>query len=164
MSQKTLFEQIIDSENVEVAYNRSRKGKTKYKDDAVLFEKDKAYNIATLINSLVDKTYTPDTYYEFYVYEPKQRLIYASTFKDKLVQNMCYNILNEMYKNVFIYDSYACIDGKGTHRAANRTQHFIRKSRWEYGDSATAIKIDVSKFFYSIDRAVLKKLIRKHIK
>lgn len=160
----SLFEQIVDKDNAELAYHRCRKGKTKYKTDAIEFEKERVKNTLDVIDSLKTKSYKPDQYFEFHVYEPKERLIYASKFKDKLVQNMVYNILNPLYKNVFIYDSYACIDKKGTHRAANRIQQFIKRSKWEYKDDATAIKVDISRYFYSIDRKILKKLVRKHIK
>lgn len=159
-----IFDQILSDDNVEIAYRRCISGKTKYKKDAILFDKDKTSNIKSLLEEIKNFSYCPSEYYKFYVFEPKERLIYTSSFKDKLVQNMVYNVLKEVYKNIFIFDSYACIENKGTHKAGQRTQHFLRKAQWLYGEDATIIKVDISKFFYSIDREILKQLIRKHIK
>ena len=40
----------------------------------------------------------------------------------------------------------------------------MRVARMKWGDEATVIKIDVRKFFYSIDRSVLKQIIAKRFK
>jgi hypothetical protein len=37
----------------------------------------------------------------------------------------------------------------------------MRRAAWEYGDEAATIKGDVKKFFYSIDRIKLKKILKK---
>ena len=159
-----LFNEIICSENVEEAYRLCMQGKTKFKVDAILFDKDKTYNINMLISELKNKTYKMSEYTEFYVYEPKQRKIYAPCFRDKLVQMMINNIVKEMFNKSFIFDSYACIDSKGTHKSAERIQNFIKRASFEYGKGAFIIKIDIKKFFYSIDREVLKTFLPKMIK
>lgn len=164
MSDFSLFDQIVSEDNVELSYKQCMKGKCKYKSDAIIFDKNQTYNLKVLVNSLIDKTYEPSDYKKFYVYEPKQRLIYAPVFRDKLVQVMVNNVIKEIYKRKFIYDSYACLDNKGTHRAANRIQEFAYKSKLNYGSESYVIKIDINKYFYSIDRDILKNLLRKHIK
>lgn len=163
MSQQ-LFEQIVQETNVEKAYYACMAGKSKYKTDAMIFDRDKTYNLKVLVESLIDETYEISDYIEFYVYEPKERKIYAPVFRDKLVQMMINNVIKDMYFRSFIYDSYACIDGKGTHKASARIQHFLRKAKWEYGDDAFIIKLDISKFFYTINRDILKSLLLKKIK
>ena len=145
------------------AYQKCLLGKTKYKRDALLFDRNATANINALIERLRSGAYQIGHYLEFYVYEPKKRLIYASSFTDKLVQTAVYYVLNEIYKKVLIYDSYACIDDKGTHKASERVQHFLRKAKWQYGPDAYIVKLDIRKYFYSIDRGVLKSLLRKHI-
>jgi len=159
-----LFNEIIDEKNIEAAYRKSMKSKCKYKVDAILFDRDKTENIQKLIDELKAGTYKMQEYNQFYVYEPKERLIYAPKFRDKLVQMMVNNVIKHIYQRAFIYDSYACIDGKGTHRAADRIQHFLKKSNWQYSGDAYVIKIDIKKYFYSIDREVLKSLLPKKIK
>jgi len=98
------------------------------------------------------------------VHEPKERVIDAPHFKDKMVQLAINNVLKEVYQSCFIYDSYASLDNKGTHKCVDRIQHFMRKAKWEYGEDAYIVKIDVRKFFYTIDREVLKRTLGKKIK
>lgn len=77
---------------------------------------------------------------------------------------MVNNGLKEFYRNKFIYHSYACIVGKGTHRAVDAVQHNFRLAKRNYGAASYILKIDIAKFFYSIDREVLKSIIRRDIK
>ena len=158
-----LFQNIIDIENIEYSYNKCMLGKSKYKKDAIIFDIDKTQNINNLIEDLSINKYYPGKYNEFIIYEPKKRVIHAPTFRDKLVQRMVYNVMAPIYKNIFIKDSYACIIGKGTHAASQKTQDMIKKAKWQYGDNAYIIKIDIEKFFYSIKRDILKKIYRKKI-
>ncbi len=160
----SLFNKIISEENIEDAYKKSMKGKCKYKVDAILFDRNKTENIQRLVSDLRSGTYNMQDYNKFYVYEPKERLIYAPRFRDKLVQMMVNNEIKHIYQRAFIYDSYACIDGKGTHKAADRIQKFLRRAGWEYSDNAYVVKIDIKKYFYSIDREILKSLLPKKIK
>lgn len=98
------------------------------------------------------------------VYEPKERIINAPHYKDKIVQLAINNVLKEVYQPCFIYDTYACLDNKGTHACVKRISYFMRKAKWEYGEDAYIIKIDVKKFFYTIDRKILKLLLPIKIK
>ena len=71
-------------------------------------------------NELILKTYRQSPYRQFYVTEPKRRLIMALPFRDRVVQWSIYQTLNPLLDRRFIYDSYACRFGKGTHAALNR--------------------------------------------
>jgi len=159
-----LFERIVDKNNIEKAYRKALKGDNKYHPEAMLFSLDETYNLMNLRQSLIDGTYEFSGYIRFMVYEPKERVIDAPHFKDKIVQLAINNVLKRIYQPSFIYDSYACLDNKGTHKAVERVQYFLRKANWEYGPETTIIKLDISKFFYSIDRDILKSIITKKIK
>lgn len=102
-------------------------------------------------------------YIRFKVYEPKERMVSAPKIRDKIVQFAVHNILQDVYMPVFINTSYACLEGRGTHKAVDNVQHNMRLCRWKYGDG-WILKMDVKKFFYSINRDILKKLLRKKIK
>lgn len=159
-----LFEKITNEENIYKAYKKALKGKGKYNPEAMEFSLDEIYNLKELRQSLIDETYKFDGYIRFPVFEPKERIVDAPHFKDKIVQLAVNNVLKEIYNPTFIFDSYACIDDKGTHKCVDRISHFIRKAKWEYGDDAYIVKLDVRKFFYSIDREILKILLAKKIK
>lgn len=138
---ENLFEKIIDDKNLYYAYLKSRKGKGKYKIEAIKFAMDETYNLRELKQSLIDETYQFEGYIEFPVFEPKERIINAPHYKDKIVQLAINNVLKEVYNPCFIYDSYACIDEKGTHKCVDRISKFMRKAKWQYGESAYIIKI-----------------------
>jgi retron-type reverse transcriptase len=162
-SYKNIYPDIINIENVYYALHKTRLGKEKYKLPAIHFVNNETVNLNYLVYELSNQTYEVGEYTKFKVYEPKEREIYAPRFRDKIVQHMIHNVIKEIYFPCFIYDSYACIENKGTHACNDRIGHFLRKSKWEYGESAYIVKLDIKKFFYNIDRDVLKQLLRKKI-
>jgi RNA-directed DNA polymerase len=125
---------------------------------------DEIYNLLQLRTEIKSGTYSFSGYINFKVTEPKVREINAPHYRDKIVQLAINNVLKEIYQPKFIYDSYACLDDKGTHACVKRIYYFMRKAKWEYGDGATIVKIDIKKFFYSIVRGILKELIARTIK
>lgn len=159
-----LFNKITNEENIYKAYKKALKGKGKYHIEAMTFTLDEVYNLNELRTSLINEAYKFDGYTTFTVYEPKERVINAPHFKDKIVQLAINNVLKDVYNPCFIFDSYACIDGKGTHKCVDRIQHLMRKAKWEYGETTTILKCDVKKFFYTIDREVLKSLLPKKVR
>lgn len=159
-----LFDKIVSKDNMNKAYRKALKGKGKYNPEAIEFSKDETYNLQKLTKSLMNETYTFDGYIRFPVFEPKERVVDAPHFKDKIVQLAINSILKEVYNPSFIFDSYACIDGKGTHKCVDRISHYMRKAKWEYGEETVIIKGDVKKCFYSFDRKILKKILPKKIK
>ncbi len=154
-----MFNQITDFNNVLDAYYKTQKGKSKHKHSAILFAQNPLYNIKFLINELQTQAYNPSEYNEFYVYEPKERLIYAPAYRDKIVHHAVNNILRPIFEKCFIKDSYACITGKGNTRAVLAIQKYQSKFRKGY-----FVKVDIYKFFYSIDHQILKNILRKKIK
>ncbi len=160
----SLFNEIIEEANIESAYRKSMKGKCKFRVDAILFDRDRTENLNALIEELKSGNYEMKNYNKFHVCEPKKRLVYAPQFRDKLVQMMINNRIKHIYQDCFIYDSYACIDNKGTHRGADRIQRFLRRADWYYSGNTFIVKIDIKEFFYSIDRDILKSILPKKIK
>ncbi len=161
---KTIFKLITSDENIYKAYKQTQKSSGKYKKEAMIFALNETYNLNKLQKSLRDETYEFGGYTRFKVYEPKERIIDAPTYIDKIVQIAINNVLKEIYYPSFIYDSYSCIDGKGTHACALRIQKFLKQAKWKYGEEAYIVKIDIKKFFYSIDRDIFKNLLPKKIK
>ena len=73
---------------------------------------------------MLTQTYRPGAYHEFYLYEPKKRMISAAPYRARVVHHALCNVIEPIFERTFIFDSYACRVGKGTHRAVNRfTQH-----------------------------------------
>ena len=158
-----LYEQIISFRNLEYAFSQVTKGDRKYRKDAILFSMALDKNLVDLWRDLKGGKYRVGEYIRFKVYEPKERWVSAPRVRDKTVQFATHHIIKDVYKDVFISDSYACLDGRGTHAAVNSVQRDMRIAQREFLDP-WIVSVDVSKFFYSIDREILKRILRKKIK
>lgn len=124
------------------------------------FERRLAANLEALHRELADGSYRPRPYYSFMVYEPKPRRIFAPAFRDLVVQHAIYAVAGPLFERGFIDQSFACRVGFGTHKAADYAQGALQASP---RDSYT-LKLDIRKFFYRIDRAILRGLIERRIK
>ena len=146
---------IYDFENLyQSAHIASRE--KKYKNTVMQFFDNLEENLIIIQNELIWKTYKPGPFYYFERYEPKRRQIAALPFKDRIVQIALCNIIEPEFEKYFIYDSYACRKGKGTHEAARRLSYFLGKP-----DATKYLKCDVEKFFHSVDIGILQDLIKK---
>src|SRR5699024_1190591 len=147
-----LFEGIIDINNLDWAFKKSMKGKNRFNRDAIIFSANETHNINKLRQQLIDGTYTFSGYKRFMVHEPKERIIDAPYHVDKVVQLATDRVLKRVYQPAFIFDSYACLDGKGTHKAVKRVSEFFKRASVDFGKEAFIIKLDVRRFFYTVDR------------
>lgn len=156
------YKEMIAIDNIEYCYNKCLKGSTRYTRDAIEFQRDETYNILQLKQELKNKTYKHSGYNEFTVYEPKERLIHAPYFKDKIVQIMLYYHLSEHFNPKFIKTSFGSIHNKGMHRCLYEVQSSLRIAKRNYSDP-WILKTDISKFYYSIDRDVMKSRLNRYI-
>lgn len=154
-----IFETAFSIEGLYDAFIAARKGKRK-KAATLKFEKNLGAEIAALHDELHSGTYKPKPYTTFKVYEPKERIIYAPHFRDLVVQHAIYRVIYPIFDKTFIDHSFACRKGGGTHKASAYLQKQMRK----YDGNLYYVKLDIKKFFYRIDRSVLKKLFEKKIK
>ena len=104
--------------------------------------------------------YRPRSYFKFRVYEPKERIIYAPAFRDVVVQHAIYRAIYDIFDRTFISESFACRRGYGTHRASDYTQWALR----QHAPDEYMLKLDIRKFFYSINREILRNQIERKIK
>lgn len=154
-----LFDIIFSKENIYSAYLDARRGKRKNRA-CFQFEMCLGSNLANLYEEIHNGNYKPKPYFKFIIYEPKERIIHAPAFRDTVVQHAIYRIVYSIFDKTFINTSFACRIGYGTHRASDYTQKSLRA----YGDEDYILKLDIRKFFYSIDREILKKQIERKIK
>jgi len=154
-----LFNKAFSKENLYFAYLDARKGKRK-KKACFEFELNLGTNLADLYYRIHDGTYCPDPYFEFIIYELKERIIHAPSFRDIVVQHAIYRIIYNIFNKTFINTSFACRKGYGTHKASIYTQKAMRI----YDCNLYSLKLDIRKFFYSINIDILKTLIELKIK
>lgn len=154
-----LYDQAFSRENLFAAYKAAAQHKHG-KRACYNFEKRLAFNLDRIYTALNDGIYRPQPYYTFMVYEPKPRVIYAPAFSDLVVQHAIYRVIYPIFNPTLIEQSFACRVGKGTHKAADYAQKALQASR----QGAYTIKLDIRKFFYRIDRTVLRIQIERKIK
>lgn len=124
------------------------------------FERRLAVNLDSLRQELADGSYRPQPYYSFMVYAPKPRRIFAPAFRDLVVQHAIHAVAEPIFDKTFIDQSFACRTGFGTHKAADFAQRALQACAPE----SYTLKLDIRKFFYRIDRPILRGLIEKKIK
>ena len=136
------------------AYESCRKNKRRTAN-AVAFEIDYESNLVALWRDINGGTYTPGASLAFVVDKPVKREIFAAGFRDRVVHHLIINKVNHLFEREFIYDSYACRVGKGTHLGIRRVDRFIRRSSHNYARDAYILKLDIKGFFMSINRKLL---------
>ena len=158
----TDFEKVIDFHNMYRAFRKAKCGKG-YKRSSARFNISALDGVHSLIQQLEDRTYTVSGYSEFKVYEPKERLIQTTSFKDKVVQHcLCDNVIMPRLENVFIYENCAGQKGKGTLFGLDLLKSQMEAFYRRYGMDGYILKCDISKFFYNISHDQLKDIVRYH--
>ncbi len=153
---KNLFEKVVLLENLNLAYRKARKGKSK-RNEVMNFSYNLEKELINLQRELINQTYNIKGYRDFIIYEPKKREISALPFKDRVVQHAICNIIEPIFEKSFIFDSYACRKKKGTHLGIKRLEKFLQCG------NLFALKCDIKKYFSSINHEILKKIIRKKV-
>lgn len=151
-----LFNAFVSFQNVYLAYVKARKGCRKNVElsrFSFFFERE----LMKLQDELKSGVYLPGGFRYFQVTDPKKRTIAVAPFRDRVVHHALVNILEPIFEPVFIFHSYATRKQKGAHQAISQAQHYSKHFHW-------FLKMDIEKYFDSVDHDILKKLIRKKIK
>lgn len=160
----TDFEKVCDFANLYNAYRKSKCGKG-FAKSCIKFQTVALDGVHQIKRRLETKTYQISPYHQFTIYEPKERIIKACSFQDKIVQHsLCDNVLLPLLKKEFIQTNYAGQIGKGTLYGLDclKTQMYLAYCK--YGYDCWIVKADISKYFYSIDHEKLKDIVRYFIK
>lgn len=155
-----LYERIYSIHNLEVAEEMAKRGKVRTFGVRMHLANREA-NIWGLQKMLMDKTYATSEYQIFKVYEPKEREVFRLPFfPDRIAHHAIMNVLEPIFVACFTTDTYSCIKGMGLHKASRRLKEALKDS------SATkhCLKMDIEKFYPSVDHDVLKFLLRRKFK
>lgn len=156
---KRLFQAICSFENLYSAYLKARRRK-RYKAAVLNFTYRLEENLMKIKEELESQSYKHGAYVAFQVVDQKKRTVKASPFKDRVVHHALCNVIEPILDKAFIYDSYACRKGKGTHFGADRITKILRKYR---NRKMYALKCDVRKYFESIDHEILLEMVGRKI-
>ena len=156
-----LYGKIISLDNLRLADEKARKGKTNTYGVKV-HDKNREKNLLALHEALLTKTFKTSAYDVFTIYEPKERIIYCLPYyPDRIVHHAAMNVLEPLWVRLFTYNTYSCIKGRGIEGCARRVDKIIKSFE---GKPLFCLKIDIRKFYPSIRHRVLKRLIRRKIK
>lgn len=157
---RDLYHKIADIENLKLAARKAKKGKSNRPEVIYFFEHEDELLIK-LQKQLLDHTYRTSEYTTFKIYEPKERVIYKLPFyPDRIVHHAVMNILEPIWTKVFISNTYSCIKGRGIHGAFRA----VKKALRDRENTKYCLKLDVRKFYPSINHSKLKDIIRRKIK
>ena len=157
---KNLLEQIINIDNIRLAYKKAVKGGNRYTVSHLKFKENLEANLYLIQQQLKNEVYKHGEYHTFKVYEPKERVISSLPFKDRVVQHAINNIVEPIFEKGFYRTSYACRKNKGTHVGVKSVQASIRKTI--KNGPVYYLKMDFSKYFHSINIDILfKEICRK---
>lgn len=154
-----LYTKIYDLDNLYLAYSKAKTGKSKSKG-VIQFESDLDNNILRIQKELIEQTYITSEYNVFTIRDPKERTIYSLPFHDRVVQHAIMNIIESLWTSVFISHSYSSIKGKGIHGAWKHIRRDLKNRK----QTQYCLKMDITKFYPSIDHHIMKQIIRKKIK
>jgi len=155
-----LYEKIVEYPNIELAHINAQKGKKHY-TSVKKINKDQDRYLREIQTMLINKTFRNSEYDTFIKRGKKDRLIYRLPyFPDRIVQHAIMNIVEPFWKKTLIRDTYSAIKGRGIHDGVKRLQGFLKdKENTQY-----CLKMDIKKFYPSVNNDILKQIVRKKIK
>lgn len=155
---KHLWKKIITFENFKLAYKNATKGKKHYKEVKLIERKGVNSYLRKLLEEVKSKQYKVSNYDIFTLFTgEKVREIYRLPMKDRIVQHALMNIIELLFRETFIKDTYSSIKGRGIHPALKRVKRVVKSCRYTH-----YLKVDIRKCYPSIDKEILKsKLARK---
>lgn len=154
-----LWAQVCDRKNIAEAADKAIKNKLMTKDRRN-FLNNKDHLIDAIMESLINETYCFGSLYSFTVFEPKERVIHCPPFyPDRILHHCIMNVTIPLFNEKFTADTYGSIIGRGVTLLNRKLMKVLRRN-----PDAYYLKIDISKFYPSIDHDVAKAQIRKMVK
>ncbi len=155
-----LFEKIYHKQNILTAHKNARKGKLHYRD-VKFVDSNLTSCIDEIHNTLKNKTFrTSDYKIASRIERGKIRKLYKLPyFKDRIIHHAILQVIEPIIMPLFIKDTYQAIKGRGVHQAKNRMHAFLKDKK----NTKYCLKVDIKKYYPSVNTEILKKLIRKKI-
>lgn len=160
---KNQFDKYLTYDNLMKAHKLSRKGKA-CKKEVILFNLKQEEYIEWLLEQLKSGKYQHGGYRTFIITRPKERIVQASRYIDRIVHRWVVdNFLKPYFETQFINTTYACIKDRGMHIATLDVQKAMKHCKRIWGEYYI-LKMDVSKYFQNIDKDILLEILKRKIK
>lgn len=153
---RNLYQKITDLDNIILAHHNARRDKTN-RDDVKLIDSDIEGFCKQIQQMLITHTYKTSPYFTFKLYEPKERIIFKLPyFPDRIVHHAIMNILEPLWVNQMIPQTYSGIKKRGIHKVLKQIWNDLKDRE----NTKYCLKIDINKFYPSVDHEILKQIIR----
>ena len=159
---QNLFSKLSSKQHLFATWQKFTRGKHG-KRDVQEFERDLEKNIFKLHEDLLAGQYQHGSYESFIVHDPKRRQIHKASVRDRLLHQAVTDIIEPFFEKRFIFDSFSCRKGKGTHAGVKRLQKFLRQASHNNTQTVYVLKCDIKQFFASVDHQILLELIEQQI-
>lgn len=156
------FEDITSLENLLGAWQEFVKGK-RGRRDVQEFSLHLVDNLSDLHEELAAFTYRHGGYHAFSISDPKPRNIHKASVRDRVLHHAIYRQLYPFFTRTFIAPSFSCQIGKGTHKALEQFRVFARTVGCNHTRTCWVLKMDIRKFFASIDQSILLGILATYI-
>jgi len=158
--ENNLFDEICSVNNLVYADSVASKGKLN-QYGVKLHNLTKEDNILKLHKLLLNGEFNTSKYKTFKIYEPKERVIFSLPYyPDRIVHHAVMNVLKPIFVKAFTADTYSCIEGRGIHKALRN----LKKALSDSENTKYCLKLDITKFYPSVNHDILKRLLRKKFK
>ena len=154
---------MISPKHLFDSWDYFKRGKGRRKD-IQHFERHLEDQIFALHHDLKTSQYEHGPYHQFYVFDPKKRHISGACVRDRLVHQTLHSALSNIFDEKFIFHSLSSRHEKGMHLGISHLHRMIQKVSANGRGTCFALKMDIRRFFDTIDHWTLKKLISKNLK
>ena len=162
---RRIYDEALDYEKLYSAWNTVLHT-CKNKQGLYEFAMFQQARIAKLLQDLKERKYWPNKYRCFMIFEPKPRLVMSQSIRDKVVNHfVAREYLIPVLERTLIDTNVATRKGMGSSYATKKLRRYFSEMIAERPDAKIyALKVDISKYFYSIDHEILFKMLRRKIK
>lgn len=125
-------------------------------------DKNRDEENAKLLKDFIDLSYKTSQYSTFKIYEPKEREIYRLPYyPDRIAHHAIMNVMEGIWRKVFVKNTYSSIRGRGIHKCAKDLYKDLQN---DPEGTTYCLKLDIHKFYPSIDHDILFSIIQKKVK
>ena len=151
-----LYPQICDRDNLRLAWCKARRGKMG-RPDVRAFGENLDAELASLEADLRARRWDVGNYRHFTIYDPKERLITAAPFRERVLHHAVMNVCEPYFERWQLDASHACRKGRGLDSALAVARKMARRHPWH-------LKLDIRKYFDSIPHAPLMRRLMRRFK
>jgi RNA-directed DNA polymerase len=157
-----IYEKIASVENLKEAHRMARADKKFYREVKMVDSDPEPY-LGIIRKMLLDESYVVSPYRISHINDrgKEREIAKLPYFPDRIIQWAILLQVGDIFEDTFCYHTCASLSGRGISRGLRITKKYLRNHEKE---TKYCLKIDIHHFYQSIDRTILKKMLRKKFK